>query len=99
MILILKWLNSYFLIEKFLAPYPLVYIFFSLFCLRESGTNNRNQILTANLLKQEYLYHAIRETFYKFYHRHSELIVKDNTVLKTRLHQGKFEPVFYNDLC
>ena len=29
--------------------------------------NNRNQILTANLLKQGYRYHKLRKTFSKFY--------------------------------
>ena len=38
--------------------------------------NNRNLSLTAKLLKQGYRYHKIRKVFSKFYHRHSELIVK-----------------------
>ena len=40
--------------------------------------NNRNLFLTAKLLKQGYIYHKIRKAFSKFYHRHSELIVKYN---------------------
>ena len=38
--------------------------------------NNRNLFLTPKLLKQGYRYHKIRKAFSKFYHRHSELIVK-----------------------
>ena len=36
--------------------------------------------------------------FSKFYHRHSELIVKYNIGLKTLLQQGITEPIFYGDL-
>ena len=80
----------------------MVYIFLSLFVLRESSNvddfNNRNLFLTAKLLKQGYRYHKIRKTFSKFYHRHSELIVKYNIGLKTLLQQGISEPIFYGDL-
>ena len=38
------------------------------------------------------------KTFSKFYHRHSELIVKYNNGLKTILQQGILELVFYGDL-
>ena len=34
----------------------------------------------------------------KFYHRHSELIVKYRIGLKTLLQQGISEPIFYGDL-
>ena len=44
------------------------------------------------------LYHKIRKAFSKFYHRHSELIVKYNIGLKTLLQQGISEPIFYGDL-
>ena len=60
--------------------------------------NNRNLFLTAKLLKQGYRYHKIRKSFSKFYHRHSELIVKYNIGLKTLLQQGISEPIFYGDL-
>ena len=40
----------------------------------------------------------IRKSFSKFYHRHSELIVKYNIGLKTLLQQGISEPIFYGDL-
>ena len=60
--------------------------------------NNRNLILTAKLLKQGNRYHKIRKAFSKFYHRHSELIVKYNIGLKTLLQQGKSEPIFYGNL-
>ena len=36
--------------------------------------------------------------FSKFYHRHSELIVKYNIGLKTLLQKGISEPIFYGDL-
>ena len=45
-----------------------------------------------------YRYHKIRKAFSKFYHRHSELIVKYNIGLKTSLQQGISEPIFYGDL-
>ena len=60
--------------------------------------NNRNLSLTAKLLKQGYRYHKIRKAFSKFYHRHSELIVKYHIGLKTLLQQGISEPIFYGDL-
>ena len=60
--------------------------------------NNRNLFLTAKLLKQGYRYHKIRKAFSKFYHRHSDLIVKYNIRLKTLLQQGISEPIFYGDL-
>ena len=55
-------------------------------------------ILTDKLLKQSYRYHEIRKAFSKFYHRHSELIVKYNIGLKTLLQQWISEPIFYGDL-
>ena len=58
---------------------------------------NRN-FLTAKLLKQGYRYHKIRKAFSRFYHRHSELIVKYKIGLKTLLQQGISEPIFYGDL-
>ena len=53
---------------------------------------------TCKFLKQGYKYHKIRKAFSKFYHRHSELIVKYNIGLKTLLKQGISEPIFYGDL-
>ena len=47
-------------------------------CSNVDDFNNRNLFLTAKLLKQGYRYHRIRKAFSKFYHRHSELIVKCN---------------------
>ena len=96
----------------FLAPLPLVYIlvFFQLVrfarvCSNVSDFNNRNQFLTANLLKQGYGYDKLRKAFSKFYHRHSELVVKHselivkyNIGLKTLLQQNISEPIFYDDL-
>ena len=72
--------------EMFLAFLPMVYIFLSLFvllvCSYVDDFNNVNLFLTAKLLKQGYRYHEIRKAFSKFYHRHSELIVKYNIGIK-----------------
>ena len=71
---------------------------FARVCSNVDDLNNRNLFLTAKLLKQGYRYHKIRKAFSKFYHRHSELIVKYNIGLKTLLQQGISEPIFYGDL-
>ena len=71
---------------------------FARVCSNVDDFNNRNLFLTAKLLKQGYRYHKIRKVFSKFYHRHSELIVKYNIGLKTFLQQGISEPIFYGDL-
>ena len=67
-------------------------------CCNVDDFNNGNLCLTAKLLKQVYRYHKIRKAFSKFYHRHSELIVKYNIGLKTLLQQGISEPIYYGDL-
>ena len=67
-------------------------------CSNVYDFNNRNLYLTAKLFKQGYRYHKIQKAFSKFYHRHSELIVKYNIGLKTLLQQGISEPIFYGDL-
>ena len=71
---------------------------FARVCSNVDDFNNRNLFLTAKLLKQGYRYHKIRKAFSKFYHRHSELIVKYNIGLKTLLQQGISEPIFHGDL-
>ena len=57
-----------------------VYIFklirFARMCSNVDDFNNRNLFLTAKLLKLDYRYNKIRKAFSKFYHRHSELLVK-----------------------
>ena len=55
---------------------------FARLCSYVDDFNNRNLFLTAKLLKQGYRYNKIRKAFTKFYHRHSELIVKYNIGLK-----------------
>ena len=79
-----------------------VYIFsaysFARVCSNVDDFIKRNLFLTAKLLKQGYRYHKIRKAFSKFYHRHSELIIKYNIGLKTLLQQGIPEPIFYVDL-
>ena len=67
-------------------------------CSNVDDFNNRNLFWTAKLLKQGYKYHKIRKPFSKFYHRHSELIVKYSIRLKTLPQQGISEPIFYGDL-
>ena len=82
-------------------------------CSYVDDFNNRNLFLTAMLLKQCYRYHKyvlervsfgskdctkIRKAFYKFYNRHSELIVKYNIELKSLLQQDISEPIFDRDL-
>ena len=54
------------------------FIRFARVCSNVDDFNNRNLFLTAKLSKQGYRYHKIRKAFSKFYHRHSELIVKYN---------------------
>ena len=55
---------------------------FARVCSNIDDFNNRNLFLTAKLFKQGYRYHKIRKAFSKFYHRHSELIVKYKIGLK-----------------
>ena len=55
---------------------------FARVCSNVDDFNNRNLFLTAKLLKQGYIYHKIGRAFSKFYHRHSELVVKYNIGLK-----------------
>ena len=67
-------------------------------CSYVDDFNKRNKYLTSKLLKQSYRFYKLHKAFSKFYHRHSELIVKYNVGLKTLLQQGISEPVFYGDL-
>ena len=62
------------------AVYNSQLIRFARVCSNVDDFNNRNLTLTAKLLKQGYRYHKIRKAFFKFYHRHSELIVIQNWV-------------------
>ena len=71
---------------------------FARVCSNVDDFNTRNLLLTAELLKQGYRYHKIRKAFSKFYHIHSELLVKYNFGLKTILQQGISETMFYGDL-
>ena len=63
-----------------------VYIFqlirFARVCSNVDDFNNSNLFLTAKLLKRGYRYHKILKAFSKFYHKHSEFIVKYNIGLK-----------------
>ena len=55
---------------------------FARVCSNVDDFDNRNLFLTAKLFKKCYRYHKIRKAFSKFYHRHSELIVKCRIGLK-----------------
>ena len=55
---------------------------FSRVCYNVDDFNNRNLLLTANLLKQGYRYHKIQKAFSTFYHRHPDLLAKYNIGLK-----------------
>ena len=57
-------------------------IHFAWVCSNVDDINNRNLFVNAKLFKQGYRYHRIRKAFSKFYHRHSELIVKYKIRLK-----------------
>ena len=94
MILILKQLMSHFLIEMFVLNLAVAYKFCARVCSNVSDFNNRNQFLTAKLLKQGYRYHKLRKAFSKFYQRHSELTVKNN-VFCNRANQSQYFMVIY----
>ena len=78
--------------------YILQLIRFARVCSNVDDFNNRNLFVTAKFLKQGYRYNKIRKTFSKFYHRHSELIVKYNIGLISLLKQVISEPILYGDL-
>ena len=71
---------------------------FARVCSNVDDFNKINLFLLAKLLKQGYRYHKIRKAFSKFYHRHSEFIVKYYIGLKTLLQQGISKLIFYGDL-
>ena len=71
----------------------MVYMYLSIFVLLECvlmlmTSTKETYFLIGKLLKQGYRYHKIQKAFSKFYHRHSELIVKYNIRLKTLLREG-----------
>ena len=53
-------------------------IHFARVCSNVDDFNNRNLFLTAKLLIQVYIYNKLLKAFSKFYHRHSELLVRYN---------------------
>ena len=65
-------------------------------CSNVDDFNNRSNVLTSKLLKQGYRRLFVK--LFKFYYRHSELMVRYNICLKTILQQGISEPVLYGDL-
>ena len=87
MILILKYLTSHFL-EMFLAALSMVYTFRNLFVLWEYVIMLMTSTKETHFWLINYLNKVIDtinfvKLFSKFYHRHSELIVKYNIGLKT----------------
>ena len=82
----------------FFGVYTSQLIRFARVCSNVDDFNNIIIYLIAKLLKHGYRFYKIRKAFSKFYHRHSELIVKYNIGLKTLLQQGISEPIFYGDL-
>ena len=92
------FLDGYLSLSPSYGVYIYHFIRFARVCSYVDDFNNRNLFLNDKLLKQGYSYHKIRKAFSKFYHRHSELIVKYNIGLKKLLQQGISEPIFYGDL-
>ena len=70
-------------------------IHFARVCSNISDFNNRTLFLTVKLLKQGYSYHKIRKAFSKFYHRHSELIVKYTVCLKKLFCNTAYKNLYY----
>ena len=75
------------------GAYILQLICFARVYLNVSAINNKNQSVTATLLKQGHQYHALGKAFSKLYRGHPELIVKYNAGLETFLQQCVSEPV------
>ena len=70
---------SHWWIEMFFTLLLMVYILRSLLvrlCSDASDFNKRNIFWSAKLLKEGYQYRKPCKVFSKFYHRHSEVIVK-----------------------
>ena len=69
-----------------------VYIFQLIRFARASSSvsdfNYRDKALTAKLLRQGYRYNKLRNTFSKFYRRHSGLVEKYNVSLKKLMQHG-----------
>ena len=68
---------------------------FARVCSNVDDFNNRNLFLTARLLQQGYRCHKIRKAFSKFYHRHSELIVKYNIGLKKIFCNKAYQSLYF----
>ena len=67
-------------------------------CSKVDDFNERNLMLTKKLLCQGYLFHKLRKTFAKFYHRNQDLLYKFNSNLKTLLSKGITHPEYYSDV-
>ena len=71
---------------------------FSRACSNLADFNERNLNLTSRLLQQGYLFHKLRKTFTKFYHRNKDIIHKYQAHLKLLLNTGISHPEFYSDV-
>ena len=93
----LKSLISHFFVEIFLAPIPIsmVYLFLRLLVCESIflWLQQNKTIFDCLVTKNGYRYNKYRKAFSKFYHRHSELIVKHNVVFQTLLQQVISGPV------
>ena len=67
-------------------------------CTNVGGFNERNFLLTSKLLKQGFLFHKLRKTFTKFFHRNRDILYKYKTQLKELLNNGIAHPQYYRDV-
>ena len=67
-------------------------------CSKFDDFNERNLALTKKLLSQGYLFHKLRKTFAKFFHRNRDLLRKYNSNLKNHLSAGICHPDYYSDV-
>ena len=67
-------------------------------CSQVDDFNERNLLLTKKLVDQGYLFHKLRKTFTKFYHRNKDILYKYKTNLKSFLNDGISHPEYYSDV-
>lgn len=66
-------------------------------CSYVEDFNIRNLSMTKKLLKQGFLYHKLRKSFARFFHKYFAIVSKYNCSLKTLLKEGISHPNFYGD--
>ena len=67
-------------------------------CSQVADFNERNLMIAKKLLNQGYLFHKLRKTFSKFYHRNKDILQKYKTNLKRFLNDWVSHPEFRNDV-